>query len=128
MIPNYRYFAAKFFNFKIIFRSAFLGTLLPPRYLLSLFLYHAKNTPVGNIRRPDDGVEYVAVAFTVRLWYCGYDKYLWIYPSAVINITSVPSDLNISATIQNPKGEVVPFSVSPSSRLIIVNYGWLNSW
>ena len=82
-------------------------------------------SPVGKIRRPDDRVENFSVALTVRLWDCGYDGSLWVHTSAVINIT--PIFRNISTTIQNTEGKVVPITVSQSGCSVGVDGGWLNS-
>ena len=65
---------------------------------------------VGNIGHHYDGVKYVVVACTVRIWDCGQNWSLWIYPSASINIP--PGYGNISNTIQTPEGEVVIITVS----------------
>ena len=49
---------------------------------------------------------------------------LWVHPSAVINVP--PGSGNINTTIQTPKEEVVPVTVSRSSHFLEVEYGWLN--
>ena len=82
-------------------------------------------SPVGKIRCPDDRVENFSVALTVRLWDCGHDGSLWVHTSAVINITPIFG--NISTTIQNTEGKVVPITVSQYGCLVEVDGGWLNS-
>ena len=81
--------------------------------------------PLGNIRRTYDKVKDVAAICSVRLWDHGHDGFLWVHPIAVINIPSGSG--NISNNIQNPKGEVVPITVSQYGRLVEVGDGWLNS-
>ena len=81
---------------------------------------------VGEITRPVDGYKNATVAWTIRIWYYGYDGSLCVCPSAVINIPPGSSNSNISTTIQNPKGLIVPINVSRSSRLVLFDYGWLN--
>ena len=125
MIQNYRIFAPNFFNFKIIsvlsiFKNIFDSKVFNFTFFCTMpYIY-----PVGDIRRPADGVEDVAAASTVILWDCGHYGSLWIHPSAVINI--LPGSGNISTTIQNPKGKSVPITVSRSGCLVGVDNGWLN--
>ena len=76
--------------------------------------------PIGKIRRPADGVDDVTVARTVRLWDCGQDGSLWVYTSAVINIS--PGSGNSSTTIQTPNGEVILINVSRYGCLVGVYY------
>ena len=84
-----------------------------------------RRVPVGNIRRPDDVFEYVAVASTVRLWDHGHDRSLWVHPSVVINI--LPGYRNISTTIQTPNGEVSMVTMSCSVHFVGVDDSWLDS-
>ena len=126
VISNYRIFAPNFFNFKIIFALSIFENFVASKVFFFNFRYYMpRQSPVGKIQHYDDGFEYFAVAHTVILFYCGRDGYLWVHPSAVINIT--PGYGNISTTIRTPKRELFLINVSRSSILVGVNYGWLNS-
>ena len=56
---------------------------------------------------------------------CGHNGYLWVHPSAVINIP--PGYGNISNTIETPEEEVGMITVSQSGYLVEVDCGLLNS-
>ena len=84
-----------------------------------------RRAPVVKILHPADQVKDVSVVRSVRMWDCGQYGYLWVHPSAVINI--LPGNGNINTTIQIPYREVVLVTVSRSGRLIEVEDGWLNS-
>ena len=83
-----------------------------------------QKSPVGDIRRPTDKVEYVVVAGNVRLLDRGHDGYLWVHLGAVINIT--PVFANIRTNIQTLEGEVVPIAVYRYGHLVVVYDGWFN--
>ena len=126
MIPNYRISAPNFFNFKIIFSLSISEIFVASRVLtLNFWCSMPRRYPVGNIRRPSEKFKYVAVACRVRLCNCGHNRSLWVYPSAVINI--LPEYGNISTTIQTPKGEIWPITVSWSGCLVGVDGGELTS-
>ena len=80
---------------------------------------------VGKIRCPADWFKDVAVVQFIRLWYHGHYGSLWDHPSTVISILTGYG--NISITIQNPGGRLVPITVSWSSWSIEVDDSWLNS-
>ena len=127
VIPNYTIFAPNFFNFKIIFALSIFEIVVASK----VFAFNSCCTipqwdPVCEIQRPDYGVKDNTVDSTVRLWDCGYDGYLWVHPSAVINITTKLSALNISSNIQTTKEEVLPITVSPYGCLFGVDNCWLN--
>ena len=83
-----------------------------------------QHASVSKILRLSDGVKYVKVPHTVSIRDYGSDGYLWIYPSAVINITPGSSDSNISNTLQTLKGEVILITVYPSGCLVGLGDGW----
>ena len=92
------------------------------------FTFHCsvpRRSPVGNIRRPDNQVKYVAVVCSVRLWDRGHNGSLWVHPSAVINLP--PESGNINTTIQNPDGGVFLGTVSRSGLFLEVDDCLLNS-
>ena len=74
-----------------------------------------RQAPMNDIICPADKDKDVAVARSV-IWDCGTDGLLWIHPSVVINI--LPGYGNISTTIQNTSGEVVPITVSLDGILV----------
>ena len=80
---------------------------------------------LGQIRRPSDLVEDVAVVLSARLWDCGRDGSLWVHPRAVINI--LPEYGNVNIIIQTPNGKVDSITVYRSGRLLEVHNCWLNS-
>ena len=101
VIPNYRIFAPNFFNFKMIFMlRIFENTVASKVFTLNFLCTMPRSAPVGNIRRPDNGVKDVSVSCTVSLWGYGYNGSLWFHSSVVINILPRSSTSNISTTIQ----------------------------
>ena len=126
VIPNCRIFVPIFFKFKIIFALIIFENYVASRVFAFTFCCAMpQRSPVGDIQLNFDVVEYVEVAHTVIIWYCVHDGYLWIHPSAVINI--LPGYGNISTTIQTPDRGVFPINVSHFCCLVEVDYGWLNS-
>ena len=126
MIPVYRTFVPNFFNFGIISVLSIFEIFVASKVLT--FAFHCgmpQKSPVGEIRRPSDQVEDIAVARYFRLWYCGRDGSLWFHPILVINISPVSG--NISTTIQNPNWEVVPITVYWYGLFLEVDNVWLNS-
>ena len=124
-IPNYRIFALKFFNLKIIFALSIFENGIASKVFTFTFLCAMPwENPVRNIWRSAYGVEYVAVYCTVRLWDRGHNGSLWVHPSTVINIFTESG--NISTTTQIPDRVLVPITVSRSCLLVVVYNGWLN--
>ena len=79
--------------------------------------------PVGEILQPPE----LEAPRTISLYDYGSNGSLWVHPSGVINIPTRSSASNIITTLQNPKGEVVPITVSPYVHLVGLEYCWLNS-
>ena len=84
----------------------------------------SQRSTVVEIQRLADQVKDFVVVHSVRLWDISHDGSLWVHTSVVINI--FPGYGNINTTIQTPYGEVVPVTMSWSSRFIEVDYGCLN--
>ena len=126
VIQNYRICAPKIFNFKTIFALSISENVVASKvFILTFCCAISRQAPVGKIQRPSDGVKYVAVAHTVKIWDCGHNGPLWVYPSVVVNIK--PGSGNISTTIQTPEGEVVLITVSRYGCLVRVKDGCLDS-
>ena len=117
---------SQFFNLKIICAlSIFENVVASKVFAFTFVCAMLQKSPVGEIQHLDDEFEYVVVACTARLWYCGHNGYLLVHISAVINI--LPGSVNISTTIRTPKLEVFPITLSHSGRLVVVGYGRFNS-
>ena len=97
--PKLQNFCSQISNFNIIFvLSIFENVFASKTFIFTCCFAMSQWEPIRNIRLPSDKVEYVSVAYTVRLWDCGNDGYLWVHTSAVINIP--PRSGNSSTTIQ----------------------------
>ena len=68
VIPNYRIFVPNIFNFKIIFALSIFENVVASRFLtLNFCCVMPQQYHVGDIIRPVERVEYVSVAWDVRL-------------------------------------------------------------
>ena len=100
-----------FFKFEIIFALSIFEIFVASKvFAFTVHCSMPRQALVRKILSPHDQVEDVAVVCSARFWDCGHNGSLWINPSAVINVLSVPG--NINTTIQTPDGEVVPITVS----------------
>ena len=117
-------------NFKIIFALRIFKNIVAYMFFHQVFtfIFHCSmpsQSPERNIWILADQVKYIAVSKPVRLWDHGHYGYLWVHPSAVINIP--PGSSNINTIIQTTNGEVVLVIVSHSGCLLEMDCGWLNS-
>ena len=122
VIPNYRFFAPNFFNFKIIFALSIFENVFADRVLTSTWIMLLPII-VGEIQHL---LEWEAPQNVIIRNYIS-DGSLWVHPSAVINILPILSTSNISTTLQTPKGEVVLITVYPYGCLVGVDDYWFNS-
>ena len=79
LISNYRIFAPKFFNLKIISALIIFENIVAYKVFTSNFLWSIpRRDPVGEIQHPSGGVEDVEVDCTVSIWDYSHDGSLWI--------------------------------------------------
>ena len=126
VIPNYRIFATNFFNFRIIFALIIFENVVASKvFNFTFFCSMQKRPAVCEIQCSADGLKYVAVACTVRLWESGHYGFLLVHSSVTINIPTGYG--NTSTTIQTPEGVLVLITVSRSGCLVGFSDGCLNS-
>ena len=126
VIPNYRFFAPNFFNFKIIFAFSIFDNVVASQVFHCHFpLWHAMYIPCRwdlkswlTIKRCCSCL----LCYTMGLWSQGV-----CVGSSQCNINIPPVSGNISTTTQNPEGEVIPITVSHYFCLVEVEGGCLNS-
>ena len=125
LILNNRFILPRIFNLIIIFELRILICFVASKVFTFTFsCTMPRRSPIIKILRPYDGVKYVAVSCTVRLWDSGNYGSLWVHPIAVINFP--PRSGNISTAIQTPEGGIVPILVSQYGLLVWFEDDWLN--
>ena len=125
VIPNYR-FCTQIFHLQKYFTLSIFDNVVSSKAFTFIFCCAMPRwSPVRDIRCPAYRVKYFEVACIVILWCCGFDGYLWVHPSAFINI--LPGSENISTTIQTPEVVVVRITLSWSNFLVGLDNGSLNS-
>ena len=126
VIPIHRIFATNIFNFGIIFALRIFENFVASKVFTFTFRCSMpRQSPTGKIWSPAGLFKDVAVVLSIRLWDHGHDGYLWVHPSAVINIP--PRYGNINTTIKTIDGKVFTVTLSWYGRLLEVDDGWLNS-
>ena len=115
-----------FSTFEIIFMLRIFENFVTSKVFTFWFCWSMPmRAPVVKICNPDDRVEDVKVAQSIRIWYCGHDGSTWVYPNVVFNIPPVFG--SISTTIQIPKGGLILITGTRSGCLVGEDVGLLKS-